>query len=113
MTIQKRKNRHLKRDINKSESIRQYHKGKYLMNQTFEISYQKAKYQNFIKKIRYQKCQEKKKGCDKVQNFPQQAKQGTCSGPIVESKGMHAVFQKKGKKKAKKCLKREKKRQNI
>ena len=71
------------------------------MNQTFELSYQKAKYQNFIKKITYQKCQEKKKSCDKVENFLQQAKQGTCSGPILESKGMHEIFQKKGKKEQK------------
>ena len=61
MTIQKRKNRHLKRGINKSESIRQYHKGKYLMNQTFEISYQKAKYQNFIKKNQVSEVSRKEK----------------------------------------------------
>ena len=32
----------------------------------------------------------------------------TCAGPILESKSMGTIFQKKGKKRAKKCLKRAK-----
>ena len=85
-----------KRYHDKSESIIQYRKEKYLKNRTSKITYQKAKYQENPevqlaykkckyqenaehkknKKIRYQKCQEKKKSCDKVENFLQQVKQG-------------------------------------
>ena len=81
----------------KTESIRQYRKEKCLENRTPKITYQKAKYQensevqlaykkckylenpenikkNNNKKDRYQKFQEKKKNCDKVENFLQQVK---------------------------------------
>ena len=53
----------------------------------------------------------------KNSNYPQskQAILGRIlyAGPILESKGMHAIFQKKGKKRQKKMSKKGKKGQNI
>ena len=40
-------------------------------------------------------------------------KKCTISGPILESKGMHGIFPKKGKKSSKKKVKKSKKVQNI
>ena len=77
MTIQTRKKQALKRDINKSESIRQYHKRKCLINRTFELSYQKAKYQNFIKKSGIRNVKKRKKVVIRLKIFFNKQNKGT------------------------------------
>ena len=54
---EKKKQAVKKRYHDKSESIRQSHKGKYLKNQVCKITYQKAKYQENPKvQLAYKKC---------------------------------------------------------
>ena len=59
MAIQKRKEQAVKKRYDdKSESIRQYCKEKYLMNQTSTLIYQKAKFQEDPEvQLAYKRCQ--------------------------------------------------------